>query len=259
MQLSIDRQLGETERGALVIVCGGVEPEKSITRELSSWLRYQWSIGRTVGGVCTGAYALAAAGLLENVVFTLHWENLLAFKELHPRLAPVDQLYALNGRIMTCGGGIASTDMMLKVIQENYGSDLARMTLRMCLHGDARNGDTPQTAPKAASLGFRHQKLVDIVEMIEERISDDINLDEIARKVQLSRRQIERLFQRYLGMPPKQYLAELRLQRGRELLAGTNMRVVEVAAACGFDSSSHFSKRFRTKFGVTPHRFALGL
>ena len=86
----------------------GVEPEGKASLALSDWLRSLWRRGRTVGGLCTGAYALAKAGILEGRQFTLHWENLPPFMETFAHLTPVEQLYCIDDRILTCAGGVAA-------------------------------------------------------------------------------------------------------------------------------------------------------
>jgi AraC family transcriptional regulator, glycine betaine-responsive activator len=99
--------------------------------------------------------------------------------------------------------------------------------------------------------------LAEIVTYLENNIEDVIGLDSLSHRFQISRRQLERLFKRYIGQTPLQFLMDMRPQYGRALLAETNCSVTEVSAACGFHSASHFSKRYREKFGRSPHRFAV--
>jgi len=104
LKVQVDGPLRETKQKAMVFVCAGVEPEKSASRRVADWLRQQWRQGRTVGGLCTGAYALAKAGILEGRRFTLHWENLPPFVETFGHLQPLEQLYCIDGRILTAAG-----------------------------------------------------------------------------------------------------------------------------------------------------------
>ena len=240
----------------LVFVVSGVEAEGKANVALGDWLRALWRRGRIVGGLCTGAYALAAAGILKGRHFTLHWDNIPAFAELHPDLPPARQVFCIDDRVMTCAGGIAAADLMLKLIADRHGAALAQEVMNMCLLTQRRDGQDQQTASLAARLGTRHEKLLQAAAFLEARIEEEFDLDACAAHLALSRRQIERLFSAHLGITPVRYMNDLRLARGRALLAETDMKVTEVAVACGFASASHFSKSFRKKYGLSPYRFS---
>jgi len=240
----------------IVLVVSGVEPEGKASVALGDWLRGLWRRGRTVGGLCTGAYALAQAGILKGRRFTMHWDNITAFIENFPDLAPSRQVFSVDDRVMTCAGGVAAADMMLKLISERFGSELGQEVMNMCLLTQRRNEADSQTASLATRLGTRHDKLLQAAAYLEARIEEDLDLDGCAEHLDLSRRQIERLFNRYLGITPVRYMNDLRLARGRALLAETDMKVTDVAVACGYASTSHFSKSFRKKYGVSPYRFS---
>lgn len=252
----VDGAFGGTQPEGLVFVCSGVEPEVQVSAALGDWLRGLWRRGRTVGGLCTGAYALARAGILKDRRFTLHWENLTGFSETFPGLQAARQVFCVDDRIMTCAGGVAAADLMLKLIHDRYGMALSQEVMNMCLLTQRRTEADEQTTSLAARLGTRHEKLIEAVAFLEARIEDPFDLDACAAKLKLSRRQIERLFNRYLGVTPVRYMNDLRLQRGRALLAETDMSVTDVAIACGYASTSHFSKSFRQKYGLSPYRFS---
>ncbi len=240
----------------MIFVCSGVEPEGKASAALADWLRALWRRGRVVGGLCTGAYALARAGILQGRRFTLHWENIEGFAESHSGLVPARQVFTIEDRVMTSAGGIASADLMLKIIHDHFGAKLSQEVMNMCLLTQRRNEDDQQTASLAARLGTRHDKLLQAAAFLEARIEEEFSLDACAAHLDLSRRQIERLFHRYLATTPVRYMNDLRLQRGRALLGETDMKVTEVAVACGYASTSHFSKSFRKKYGVSPYRFS---
>jgi transcriptional regulator GlxA family with amidase domain len=240
----------------IVLVCSGVEPEGKASQALGDWLRSLWRRGRTVGGLCTGAYALAQAGILKGHRFTMHWDNIDAFAENHPNLAPARQVFCIDDRVMTCAGGVAAADLMLKLINDRFGPALGQEVMNMCLLTQRRDEADLQTTSLAARLGTRHNKLLQAAGYLEAHIEEEFDLDACAAHLALSRRQIERLFNRYLGITPVRYMNNLRLARGRSLLAETDMKVTDVAVACGYASASHFSKSFRKKYGSSPYRFS---
>lgn len=252
----VDGAFGGTQPDGVVFVCSGVEPDEQTSAALGDWLRGLWRRGRVVGGLCTGAYALARAGILKNSRFTLHWENIAGFSETYPDLHAARQVFCIDDRIMTCAGGVAAADLMLKLIHDKFGVVLSQEVMNMCLLTGRRTEADEQTTSLAARLGTRHEKLIEAVAFLESRIEEPFDLDACAVQLKLSRRQIERLFNRYLGVTPVRYMNDLRLQRGRALLAETDMSVTDVAIACGYASTSHFSKSFRLKYGVSPYRFS---
>jgi len=239
-----------------VLVCGGVEPEAACSSQLTDWIRAQWRHGRTVGGICTGAYALARAGILDRRRFTLHWENLPSFSELFPGLHPEWQVFCIDDRIVTCAGGVAAADMVLELIDNHFGAALSQSVMDMCLLTKRREAQDEQLTSLTSRLGNRNQHLLKAIKFIEQSVEETFRIDDCAEFVGVSPRQIERLFEKNLNMTPLQYLIGIRLQRGRALLSETDMSVVEVAVACGYGSSAHFSKNFRKKFGVSPYHFS---
>jgi AraC family transcriptional regulator, glycine betaine-responsive activator len=240
----------------MVLVCSGVEPEGKASPALGDWLRSLWRRGRVVGGLCTGAYALAQAGILRGHRFTLHWDNIAGFVENHPDLMPARQVFCIDDRVLSCAGGVAAADLMLKLISDRCGPVLAQEVMNMCLLTRRRDEADQQITSLAARLGTRHDKLLQAAAYLEARIEEDFDLDACAAHLGLSRRQIERLFNAHLGTTPVRFMNDLRLARGRSLLAETDMKVTEVAVACGYASTSHFSKSFRKKYGSSPYRFS---
>ena len=255
-RIEVEGGLGDCPPGSMFFVCGGVEPDKSATKQVGDWLRLQWRTGRTIGGLCTGAYSLARAGILEGRKFTLHWENLAPFIEQFDHLDPVEQLYCIDGRIMTCGGGAAATDLFVEIVQMLFGEDLASSVLSMCLHGHHRPATLQQKTSVAALIGTRHPLLSEVIRYLQRNIEPVLELRTLADSLGISSRQIQRLFRRYLGTTPKQYHTSLRLERGRALLSETDMGVSEIAFACGFANASTFARAFRIKYGVSPNRFS---
>jgi transcriptional regulator GlxA family with amidase domain len=247
-----DKAMGEIARDDTVFICSGVDGYLAASDKAVSWLRSLAHHGRTVGGLCTGAFTLARAGLLPDKRFTLHWENQSAFEECFPGLPITNQIYCRDGSLITCGGGNACVDMMVSLIQEHHGEGLATRVLEMCLNSGHRLGERNQRHSVSAEIGIRHPKLVDIINEMREDFAGDIDLEELANRHGLSRRQFERLFHDKLGISPGQKLREMRLNHANSLLAETDMSVMEIAVASGFSSANAFRIAYRQAFGVTP-------
>ena len=236
----------------VVFVCGGVDVQQAVTRELLSALRRLAQRRVSLGSLCTGGYALAKAGLLDKYKAAIHWENMSALREEFPRIAFTDQLFAIDRDRYTCSGGIAPLDLMLNMIKADLGSDIAPLISEQFILDRIRSDQDRQHIPLQAQVGIFHDRLIKAAELMEANIEEPLSLDELAAAIGVSRRQIERLFRRHLGQVPTKYYLELRLRRARELLLQTSMSIMDITTACGFQSPPHFSKCYRSVFGHPP-------
>jgi transcriptional regulator GlxA family with amidase domain len=198
---------------------------------------------------------LAKAGLLDGKRFTLHWENQASFVETFSGLNPTSNLYETDGDLLTAAGGASGTDLILQIIEKDFGSKLALVVADMCLHGRSNAQKRSQRTSQSALLENRNKCLVDAVVLMEANLEEPLSLEEIARYVQTSRRQLERNFKTYLSVSPRQYYTSIRITRAYALFGETNMSVSEIAAATGFNSSGNLSKHFRATYGVSPSHF----
>ncbi len=236
----------------MVIVCGGVGPSQSVRREHLAWLQGQARQSRRLGAICTGSWALARAGLLDGYETSIHWECMAAMREAFPRVSLSTRLYCIDRDRATASGGTAPLDMMLNLIGRDHGRELAAGISEMFIYERMRSEHDHQRIPLRHVLGTNQPKLLEIVALMEANLEEPIGLDELADYVDLSRRQLERLFQKYLHCSPSRYYLKLRLTRARQLLKQTSLSIIEVASACGFVSTPHFSKCYREFFGVPP-------
>ncbi|PAU59923.1 GlxA family transcriptional regulator [Pseudomonas sp. PICF141] len=235
-----------------VIVCGGIGIQSAVTREHITWLRAQARRAKRIGGVCTGSWALAQAGLLDGFDCSVHWEFLAAMQEAFPRVNLSSSLFTLDRDRFTSSGGTAPMDMMLHLISRDHGHELSAAISDMFVYERIRNEQDHQRVPLKHMLGTHQPKLQEIVALMEANLEEPIDLDELANYVSLSRRQLERLFQKYLHSSPSRYYLKLRLIRARQLLKQTPISIVELSVVCGFVSTPHFSKCYREYFGIPP-------
>ncbi|XKE46375.1 GlxA family transcriptional regulator [Halomonas organivorans] len=241
-----------------IIVCGGVGPHRSVQREHVAWLQSQARQSRRLGSVCTGSWALARAGLLDGYEASIHWECLAAMQEAFPKVALTTRLFSIDRDRATSSGGTAPLDMMLTLIGRDHGRELAAGISEMFIYDRVRGEQDQQRVPLKHVLGTTQPRLLEIVALMEANLEEPISLDELADYVNVSRRQLERLFQKNLHCSPSRYYLKLRLTRARQLLKQTPMSIIEVASACGFVSTPHFSKCYREYFGIPPRDERLG-
>ncbi len=250
----LDMGLDEIEREDTVLVCGGIDVQRATTKPVLNWLRREARRGVTMGGLCTGAYAVAKAGLLDGKKATIHWENQDGFLEEFEDVRLTKSVFVMDGNRWTTAGGTSSLDLMLKVIAADQGEDIANTVADQLIYSTIRTDQDTQRLSIPTRIGVRHPKLSQVIQMMEGNIEDPMSPADLAEEVGMSTRQLERLFRRYLNRSPKRYYMELRLQKARNLLMQTDMSVINVALACGFASPSHFSKCYRAHYNTTPYR-----
>jgi len=240
------------ERADIVFVCGGTHIQEAANAEVTSLLRRLALRHRAMGGLCTGAFALAKAGLLNQYKAAIHWENKYAAQELFAHVLFTDKLFAVDRDRYTCAGGTASLHLMLRLVKDHLGAALA-VTVSEHLSVDRiRDEQERQYAPMQTRVGHFQAHLIEIAELMEANIEEPLSLNDIAGLVGISRRQLERLFKRYVGEIPTRYYSGLRLRHARDLVLQTTMGMGEIAVACGFSNGAYFSRCYRDAFGLTP-------
>ncbi len=250
----LDGDLDELSRDDVVMVCGGIDVHTATSKRLLGWLRREARKGVAMAGLCTAAYTLAKAGLLNGRKATIHWENQDSFSEEFPEVELTKSVFVVDGPRLTTAGGTSSIDLMLKLIADDHGEDLANAVADQLIYSSIRTDQDTQRLSVPTRIGVRHPKLSQVIQIMEQNIEEPISPSILARDVGMSTRQLERLFRRYLSRSPKRYYMELRLQKARNLLMQTDMSVINVALACGFASPSHFSKCYRAHYDTTPYR-----
>ena len=253
-QFKLDNSLIELHRDDTILLCGGTSIQESTTKKLIGWLRREARRGLIVGGLCTAAYPMAKAGLLDDKKATIHWENQDSFAEEFLEVELTKTVFVCDGNRYTTAGGTSSIDLLLKIIADQYGEELANAVADQMIYSSIRTDQDTQRLSVPTRIGVRHPKLSKVIQMMEINIEEPISPSILAKDVGMSTRQLERLFRRYLDRSPKRYYMELRLQKARNLLMQTDMSVINVALACGFASPSHFSKCYRAHYDTTPYR-----
>jgi transcriptional regulator GlxA family with amidase domain len=234
------------------LVCGGLRVQSVDERRYLAVLRKAARSGIRVGSLSTGTYLLARAGLLDRCRSTIHWENRAAFQEDFPDLHCTDKLYEIDGNRLTCSGGIAAMDMMLHLITERHGADLARRVANQFHHDRIRDERDNQSGDRQERMTNLPPTVRRAVALMQDHVEDTISIAAVASRIGMSPRQLERLFLRYLRTSPARHYLSLRIDRARELLLYSDRPILDVAVAAGFTSTSHFAHWFKRLQGVRP-------
>lgn len=222
---------------------------------LTRWLRLQSRRGVPMVAIELGLYALARAGLIANRRATTHWSWMPGFAERYPDVEMREQMRVADGKITSCAGGAGPIDLVLDIIAASHGERLANEVAEQMMHYPVRPPETPQRHRLGAASDRVPADLREAVRLIESRVEDPIPVPEIAARIGVSQRQLERLFKRHIGCSAVQFSQLLRLQHARVLLTSTKLSIRDVSAAAGFNSLSYFSQAFTRCFGRKPSEY----
>lgn len=239
---------------AVFVVAGGNPPDWRKATAAFPALRRLARRGVRIGGISSGSYLLAEAGLLDGRDFTIHWEHAPALREAFPHLTPRQARYVLDGDRITCGGGIAPLDMMHALLSERMGPAFSRRVSDWFLHTAVADPAAPQRGSAAERFGTHHPALLAALEKMETTIENPMSRQAMARFVGLSPRHLDRIFAGELKAGFLATYRRLRLDHAHKLLEQSPMSISEIAFATGFSSASHFSRAFQHRFGIRPKR-----
>ncbi len=195
---------------------------------------------------------LAAAGLLDNRDFTIHWEHAPALKEAFPHLNPRHARFVLDGGIATCGGGVAPLDMMHAMIARTSGTDFARRSATGYLHAAVAEPAAPQRGSAAERFGTNHPALLAVLEKMETAIERPLDRTAMARLAGVSPRHLDRLFREHRGAGFLDTYREIRLRHARPAPAAEPALHPGDRLRHGFFEPAHFSNAFKRLFSETP-------
>ncbi len=246
----------------VVVVGGLLRPGTPLDPAARAYLRHAAASGATLIGVCTGSFLLCREGLMAGRRACVSWFHYQDFKDEFPdQDAVADRLFLVDRDRITCSGGSNVADLAVHLIKRHVGPAQAQKAQHIMLLSRIRSADDAQPHPPIATEGDHSDERVHRALLtMEQNLGAPLPIDEVARRVGLSSRQLERRFQQVLGICPTTAYRELRLRYASWLLNNTALSVTEVAIEAGFADGAHFSRQFRGAYGHPPslHRSARG-
>lgn len=252
LEIMPKRAASDSASFSALFVCGGVNIRSAWSHELGAWLRALSSKGIALGALSTGAYLLAKAGLLDGYRCAIHWERLATTREAFPKVNFTNAVYEIDKGRYTCAGGITAIDMMLHLVSSNQDKALAQAISDQLVLDRVRCHLDQQSIPLHHEIGTSQPKLTEVATLMSTNLEEPLSIDELAAYVNISRRQLERLFRSHLNQTPTHFYLGLRLKGARKMLMQTEKSITEIAVCCGFASVGHFSKCYRDEFGLPP-------
>ena len=249
----------EAEPFDYVVVVGGLlHSAPQADEETLEFVRNAARGNTTIVGICTGVFALMRAGVLAHHRICVSWFHYWDFIERFPgcdeRSLVADRLFVIDRRRITCSGGRASIDVAAAILLRHLDHATVQKALRILLVGEMQKGNAPQPHPPGLEPAT-HPKVKRAILLMEQHVGRALPLEELACKLDLSPRQLERLFKAQTGKSPQTFAKHMRLRTAAWLLTSSDRTVADIATSCGFSDASHLGREFRKQYGMPPVAF----
>jgi len=246
-----------TEPIDTLLVAGGLDLwSPTDDPELLVWLREQAKSVRRIGSVCTGAFLLAEAGVLDGRRVTTHWYFCRQLQEQFPRtIVDPEPIYIREGNLSTSAGVTAGIDLAVAMVEEDLGADIALRVARALVLFLRRSEGQSQFSTSLAFQGTSRLPLREIPVFILEHIAGDLGVEALAARVAMSPRNFSRVFAREFGETPAAFVERLRLDTARRLLEESDRTLDDIAASCGLGSADTLRRAFQRRYGKSPKGF----
>jgi transcriptional regulator GlxA family with amidase domain len=242
-----------------VVLAGGSEAAMQgavLEGRLVDWLRFRSNRSRRMASVCTGAFLLAAAGLLDGRRASTHWNNCQQFRELFPavRLEP-DAIFVVDPPFYTSAGVTAGIDLCLALVEEDFGHQVALAVARELVLFLRRPGGQSQFGAGLDIGPLGHSRMDELIAAIFEDPTGDLDVPSLARRAAMSERSFARRFRHKTGMAPGGFVEQARLMRAKHLLETSDWPLKRVGERAGFGSTDAMQRSFQKKLGITPNEY----
>lgn len=255
LRLISDRGVDEcTGNLDTLIVAGGDGVREALKDEpLIEWIRAVASRSRRVASVCTGAFLLAEAGLLDGRRATTHWSACEALASRYPQVrVELDPIFVRDGSVSTSAGVTAGIDLALSFVEEDLGSAVSLEVAKALVLFMRRPGGQAQFSNALLNERADETSLGDLRTWIADHLDGDLSVPALSQRVHMSPRHFARVFASETGLTPGRYVESLRLERAQMLLESSSRTIEEVAASCGFGTVETLRRAFARRLAVSP-------
>jgi transcriptional regulator GlxA family with amidase domain len=240
-----------------LLVAGGPELDHLVGNvELLQWLDTMANHTRRMGSVCTGAFALAQAGLLDNHRATTHWREVERLKQAHPKVTvEPDAIYVKDGNVYTSAGVTAGMDLALALVEEDLGHETALAVARMLVLFLKRPGGQSQFSTMLQAQKTEGKRLAPLLGWLTQNYRRSLTVEEMAAQAAMSQRTFARVFLAETGVTPAHFLEKIRMEHAVRLLETSNIAVEAAARECGFAGCEQLRRAFLRNLGVSPREY----
>ena len=252
MSVAAQYSLADCPQIDTAILSVGYDAESCRDKPVQDWIRRMHRHGTRLIALDAAAFALAEAGLLNGRRAALHWESTEAFREDYPKVEVSEEIFEIASDVATSPAGMATFDLILAMIAEKHGPQLAEQVAIFLIHDRIRKEGDIQKSLSQRLLNMREPGVGRAIAMMESNLENPVAIGEIAKQAGMSERKLQRVFNIYFKQSPLDYYRTLRLERARQLVCQTNIPLVEIAVSCGFDSQSWFSRAYRQRYEISP-------
>ncbi len=240
-----------------LMVAGGEGTERAMRdKEMLAAVRKAAPASRRVASVCTGAFILAAAGLLKNKRATTHWSAAHLLAKNFPDISvDPDAIFIRDGKIWTSAGVTAGMDLALALVREDFGDDMALKIARRHVMFLMRPGGQSQFSAHLTPEAYPKARLAKLLRWIPENMNGELDIAALAARANMSERSFARIFRKETGETPAHYVERVRLDGARRLLAGSALPVASVASRSGFGSEERMRRVFQRHLKISPSDF----
>jgi len=250
-QVSTGCTLSDSNHKDLWFIAGAPPVSYQEQPKLLKWLR-QLPSHQHVGGFSSGTYEMVRSGNLDGYRAVLHWWNPDEVMATHQSVIYLSESFCIDKNRYTSRGGTASLDMMLLMIAQQQGVDIAEAVSQHFIHERMGQLSRTQITPLSERAEREQPILGEALKLMEANIEEPLTTDDISFHIKISRRQLERLFKKHLNTVPSRYYLQIRMKQARDRLLHTQNSIADIGYSCGFSSGAHFSTAYRSLYGITP-------
>ncbi len=239
-----------------VVIPGWRGKDEPVPEHLCDALRKAHAGGTRLVSVCSGAYVLAAAGLLNGRRATTHWRYADDIQQKFPDIRlELDRLYVDEGYIFTSAGSSAGIDVCLHIVRRDFGAGVANSVARRLVMHAHRQGGQAQFIDQPVPVDYEADRLSDTIQFIRQNLNSPHTVKSLAARARMSARTFQRRFSALVGMPVGKWLTQQRITRASDLLQSSDANLTAISTAVGFASASRLQYHFRKTFGLSPSQY----